>query len=331
MTLINQCSRLLARTNLRNLSTRFAVPKSGPKVRYNYGAVGLLGAAVFSMGAALVDGQISADELELGHPHMHWEFNELFKSYDHKALRRGFQVYKEVCQACHSMQYLYWRMHVDVTHSVDEMKEFAAEYQYPDVDDDGNNIMRAGDIQDFMPAPYENEIKARLANNGALPPDLSLITIAREGGSDYLFALLNGYEDLPAGAAEPGEGQAFNPYFHGYYIGMAQQIYNESVDYEDGTIPYASQIAKDVCEYLAWTSNPYMDESKLYGMKAIASITIFGTAMYLLMRVKRSHMRLRQLAFAVPGKERSIAANGNVSSLSKYKQVDKMLDRASRK
>eukprot|EP00116_Pleurobrachia_bachei_P006640 sb/3466902/ len=294
MTLINQCSRLLARSNLRNLSTRFALPKSGPKIRYNYGAVGLLGAAVFSMGAALVDGQISADELELGHAHMHWEFNEMFKSYDHKALRRGFQVYKEVCQACHSMQYLYWRMHVDVTHDVDTMKEFAAEYQYPDVDDDGNNVMRAGDIQDFMPAPYENEIKARLANNGALPPDLSLITIAREGGSDYLFALLNGYEELPAGAVEPAEGVLV--------------IYNESVDYEDGTIPYASQIAKDVCEYLAWTSNPYMDESKLYGMKAIASITLFGTAMYLLMRVKRSHMRLRQLAFAVPGKEKSISA-----------------------
>ena len=140
------------------------------------------------------------------------------------------------------MQYLYWRMHIDVTHSKEEMKEFAAEYQYPDTDDDGNDVMRPGDIQDFMPSPYENEIKARLANNGALPPDLTLITIAREGASNYLFSLLMGYEDLPAGQPEPAEGQAYNPYFHGYYIGMAQQIYNESVDYEDGTFSLFSPL-----------------------------------------------------------------------------------------
>ena len=105
---------------------------------------------------------------------------------------------------------------------------------YPGLDDDGNRIERPGDIQDFMPAPYDNEIKARLANNGAEPPDLTLINIAREGNEDYLFSLLTGYEEVPAGQAEPGEGQAYNPYFHGYYLGMAQQLYNESVDYEDG-------------------------------------------------------------------------------------------------
>lgn len=105
---------------------------------------------------------------------------------------------------------------------------------YPDLDDDGNKIERPGDIQDFMPNPYDNEIKARLANNGAEPPDITLINIAREGKEDYLFSLLTGYEDVPPGQLGPAEGQAYNPYFHGYYIGMAQQLYNESVDYEDG-------------------------------------------------------------------------------------------------
>ena len=104
------------------------------------------------------------------------------------------------------------------------------------MNDDGDEVDRAGSLQDFLPNPYDNEIKARLANNGAYPPDMSQILIAREGKEDYIFSLLNGYEDSPAGQKEADEGQAYNPYFHGYYLGMAQQIYNETVDYEDGTL-----------------------------------------------------------------------------------------------
>jgi len=342
MTLIKQCSRVLAQTSPRNFYTRALLPTisrwsggsqsngSGPRFNYNYGFVGLLGAAVCSVGAALNDGQISADELELAHGHMHWEHKEWNKSYDHKALRRGFQVYKEVCQACHSMQYFYWRMHIDVTHNKEEVKEMAAEYMYPGLDDEGNSIERQGDIQDFMPAPYDNEIKARLANNGAEPPDLTLINIAREGNEDYLFSLLTGYEDVPPGQAEPGEGQAYNPYFHGYYIGMAQQLYNESVDYEDGTIPYQSQIAKDVIQYLSWTSHPWMDESIMYGMKAVSSAAVLVLFSYLMMRTRRNGIRSRQIHFSVPGHDKSIARNGKVSNFSKYKEVDDTISKMKR-
>ncbi|XP_063679822.1 uncharacterized protein LOC134815234 [Bolinopsis microptera] len=336
MTLISQCSRLLAQTSSRNFAqtSRAFLPSisgwrqggrsggSGPKFNYSYGFVGLLGAAVCSVGVALNDGQISADELELAHGHMHWEHKEWNKSYDHKALRRGFQVYKEVCQACHSMQYFYWRMHIDVTHTKEEVKEMAAEYMYPDVDDEGNAIERQGDIQDFMPAPYDNEIKARLANNGAHPPDLTLINVAREGNEDYLFSLLTGYEDVPPGQAEPAEGQAYNPYFHGYYIGMAQQLYNESVDYEDGTIPYQSQIAKDIIQYLAWTAHPWMDEMSMYGMKAVASAAALVIISYIAMRTRRNGIRSRQIHFTVPGHDKSITKNGVVNNFTKYKEVD---------
>jgi len=338
MALIHQCSRILTKTPSRPLYTGSLVPtlqrwrnkrsseENGPKINYSYGLAGVLGAAFFSAGAALYDGQISADELELGHAHMKWEHKQWNKSYDHKALRRGFQVYKEVCQACHSMKYFYWRMHVDVTHTKEEVKEMAAEYMYPDLDDDGNKIERPGDIQDFMPNPYDNEIKARLANNGAEPPDITLINIAREGKEDYLFSLLTGYEDVPPGQLGPAEGQAYNPYFHGYYIGMAQQLYNESVDYEDGTIPYQSQIAKDVIQYLSWTSYPYMDETKMYGMKAVISAFFLAVGSYYLMRRARLATRLRQVHFTVPGHEKQIARNAEVNNFSKYKSADKTLE-----
>jgi len=342
MSLLKQCSRAVAKTSSRHFYTKALLPSltswgngkrssgSGPRFNYSYGFVGLLGAAVCSVGASLVDGQISADELELHHGHMHWDHKEWNKSYDHKALRRGFQVYKEVCQACHSMNYMYWRMHVDVTHTKEEVKEMAAEYMYPDLDDDGNAIERQGDIQDFMPAPYDNDIKARMANNGAQPPDITLINVAREGNEDYLFSLLTGYEEVPAGQAEPAEGQAYNPYFHGYYLGMAQQLYNESVDYEDGTIPYQSQIAKDIITYLAWTAHPWMDESTLYGMKAVSSMAVLVACGYYLMRSRRNAMRSRQVHFTVPGHEKQITANAHVSNFSKYKSVDESLSKMKR-
>lgn len=338
MTLISQCSRLLARSTSRPFATNSFLPslqswangkgsgsEQDQQFNYRYGAIGLLGAVVCSVGASLADGQISADELELHHGHMHWEHKEWNKSYDHAALRRGFQVYKEVCQACHSMNYMYWRVHTDVTHTKEELKAFAAEYMYESTDDDGNRVERPGDIQDFMPAPYANEIKARLANNGAEPPDLTLINVAREGGEDYLFSLLTGYEDVPAGQAGPAEGQAYNPYFHGYYIGMAQQLYNESVDYEDGTIPYQSQIAKDVIQYLSWTAHPYMDETVMYGMKALSSMAVLVACSYFMMRVRKNHVRLRQINYVAPGHAKKITADGVVNNTSKYSTVDKVL------
>ena len=149
------------------------------------------------------------------------------------------------------------------------MKEIAGEYEFEDGPNDaGEMFMRPGKLSDRHPKPYPNEEAARAGNNGALPPDLSLIVKARNGYEDYVFSLLTGYKDAPAGVTVP-DGMHYNPYFAGGQIGMAQNIYDEVVDYDDGTEASAAQIAKDVTTFLKWASEPEHDERKRIGMKVV--------------------------------------------------------------
>jgi ubiquinol-cytochrome c reductase cytochrome c1 subunit len=132
------------------------------------------------------------------------------------SLRRGFQVYREVCASCHSLTRVPWRDFVGVMHTVDEMKAMAEEQEYDtEPNDEGEIEKRPGKLSDYMPAPYKNDEAARAANNGALPPDLSLIVKARHGGCNYIFSLLTGYPDEPPAGASVQEGLNFNPYFPG--------------------------------------------------------------------------------------------------------------------
>jgi len=133
--------------------------------------------------------------------------------------------------------------------------------------DEGEIEKRPGKLSDYLPSPYKNDEAARAANNGALPPDLSLIVKARHGGANYIFNLLTGYPDeAPAGAVVP-EGLNFNPYFPGTGIAMARVLYNELVEYEDGVEASTSQMAKDVTEFLNWAAEPEMDQRKKMGLK----------------------------------------------------------------
>ncbi|KAI9931452.1 cytochrome c1 [Aspergillus wentii] len=145
-----------------------------------------------------------------------WEHAKWNKTFDHAALRRGFQVYREVCASCHSLTRVPWRSFVGTMHTVDEMKAFAEEHEYDtEPNDQGEIEKRPGKLSDYMPGPYKNEEAARAANGGALPPDLSLIVKGRHGGCDYIFSLLTGYPDEPPAGANVGEGMNFNPYFPG--------------------------------------------------------------------------------------------------------------------
>lgn len=133
-------------------------------------------------------------------PHYPWPQDGALATYDHMSLRRGYQVYREVCSACHSLDRIAWRNLVGVTHTVDEAKVMCEEVEYEDgPDDNGEMFQRPGKLSDYMPRPYPNDEAARAGNAGALPPDLSLITKARHGGSDYVFSLITGYVDPPAG------------------------------------------------------------------------------------------------------------------------------------
>ena len=167
--------------------------------------------------------------------------------------------------------------------TVDEAKGLAEEHEYEtDPNDEGEVEMRPGKLSDYMQAPYKNDEAARAANNGALPPDLSLIVKARHGGCNYIFSLLTGYPEEPPAGAVVQSGLNFNPYFPGTGIGMARALYDGLVEYEDGTSATTSQMAKDVVEFLNWAAEPEMDDRKRMGWKVVTiSSVLFVLAVYM--------------------------------------------------
>ena len=190
---------------------------------------------------------------DAAHPlHMQWTHTGYFTSYDCGALRRGFQVYRQVCATCHSVTGIRWRELVGVTHDEEALKVMAKECDYVDgPNGDGEMFERPGKMTDRLPAPYENIEQGRAANGGALPPDLTLMVKARHSGLDYLFSLLTGYDEPPAGK-EVMPGLYYNPYFPGGAIAMPPPLSDGGVEYEDGTISTISQQAYDICQFLNW-------------------------------------------------------------------------------
>lgn len=251
--------------------------------------------------AALVyalDQSVKASDLELHPPKNPWYHKGgLFNSLDHASVRRGYEVYKQVCAACHSMRFIAYRDLVGVTHTEEQAKAEAAEILVTDgPDDQGNMFQRPGKLSDYFPNPYANEEAARAANNGAFPPDLSYIVSARHGGEDYIFSLLTGYCDAPAGIVLR-EGQYYNPYFPGGAISMAQALYNEVMEYEDGTPATASQLAKDIATFLKWTGEPEHDERKTMVLKCIGIFSVLISIAYYYKRHKWSSIKTRKIEF----------------------------------
>jgi len=228
-------------------------------------------------------------------PHYHYEHKGFFKTFDHAAIRRGFQVYKEVCSACHSIKLIAFRNLIGVSHTEDEVREICAEYQVKDgPDENGEFYMRECRLSDRFPPPYPNDEASRAANNGALPPDLSCVAKGRFGGEDYLFALLTGYHEPPPGL-QVREGLHYNPYFPGGAISMARVLYDGLVEYEDGTPATTSQMAKDVSTFLAWASEPEHDDRKKMGMKAMIILSTFAVLAYWLKRYNWSYLKTRKV------------------------------------
>lgn len=161
--------------------------------------------------------------------------------------------------------------------TVDEAKVIAEENEYDtEPNDEGEIEKRPGKLSDYIPSPYKNDEAARAANNGALPPDLSLIVKGRHGGCNYIFSLLTGYPEEPPAGAIVQEGLNFNPYFPGTGIAMARVLYDGLVEYEDKTPATTSQMAKDVVEFLNWAAEPEMDERKKMGWK----VMVIGTTLF---------------------------------------------------
>jgi len=258
-----------------------------------------IGALAGGAGALLfaLDQSVRASDVDLHPPKNPWNHKGLIASLDHASIRRGYQVYKQVCSACHSIKYVAYRNLVGVTHTEAEAKAEAEEVMVTDgPDETGAMFQRPGKLSDCIPGPYPNEEAARFANNGAYPPDLSYITQARHGGEDYVFALMTGYCDPPAGVPLR-EGQYYNPYFPGGAIAMAQTLYNEVLEYDDGTPATASQLAKDVATFLKWCAEPEHDDRKRMFIKATMIFGLLIGVGYYMKRHTWSSLKSRKIVY----------------------------------
>lgn len=268
----------------------------------------------------------TAEELK----HHEWQFDGPFGTYDKDALQRGFQVYETVCASCHGLNLLSFRnlgqkggpFYLDTcpegfADSVNcsnpnenpIVKAIASQYRFQVVDgpdDSGDMVERAPKASDRIPGPYPNDVVGRLANNGALPPDLSLITKARHHGPDYVYSLLTGYEDAPA-TVEIAPGQNYNPYFHGDMssalrdeflddeghaidgidvplggvLAMAPPLFDGVIDYVDEETPETvEQYAADVTEFLTWAAEPKMEARKAMGVMSMIYLLILCVILY---------------------------------------------------
>ncbi|WP_343346642.1 cytochrome c1 [Sphingomicrobium sp. XHP0239] len=230
-----------------------------------------------------------------------FSFDGPFGRYDDAQLQRGLAVYQNVCASCHGMQYVAFRNLEEIGYSAEEVKAFAANWavEVPTIDaDTGEATTRPALPTDTFPMPFENETAARLANNNAYPPDMSLIVKARSGGAPYIYSLLTGYQEPYQGYEEPaaelaerfpdaapGPGLYHNPYFKNLNIAMPPPITTDGqVSYPEGAPePTVEQMAKDVTAFLAWAAEPRADTRKNAGTAVLiflAFATVFAYLSY---------------------------------------------------
>ena len=236
-------------------------------------ALALIGAVMTAAPAAR-----AAEEVHIAR--QDWSFGGLFGTFDRAAAQRGYQVFKEVCANCHSAHLLSFRNLAGIGLSEAEIRALAAQVEVTDgPNDQGEMFTRPGRASDRFPLHFPNEAAARAANNGAYPPDLSLIVKARPAGADYLYALLTGYGEPPEGVTVM-EGMNYNSAFPGHQIAMAQPLHDEQVTYSDGTASTVSQMSRDVTTFLAWAAEPEMEVRKAMGVKVILFLILLTGLTY---------------------------------------------------
>ena len=227
--------------------------------------------------------------------HAEFEFEGPFGTYDRGALQRGSQVYKEVCGACHSLNRVAFRnLHDEGGPEFSEAsaRGIAAGYKIPadpndageTHDDSGERLTRPGILADYFPAPFPNDNAARTANGGSLPPDLSLMAKARHHGPQYIFSLLTGFTEKPPAGFTVTKDKHYNPYFAGWNIGMPAPLTNNGVTYSDGTAATIEQQAHDVVTFLAWASEPKMEQRKRMGFSVLIFLAAFAAVLFLAYR-----------------------------------------------
>jgi ubiquinol-cytochrome c reductase cytochrome c1 subunit len=264
------------------------------------------GLALAALGLALVAGPALAATTHEEPKDVHWAFQGPFGQFDKGQLQRGYKIYREVCSACHAMDLVYFRnlgqpggpfFDPKYPNPNDNpyVKSLAKDIQVSDIDTEtGDQVKRPATPADKFPSPFANEYAARASNGGALPPDLSVIAKAREGGPAYVYSLLSGFTPAPAGLTVP-PGKYYNPYFpgdlssfwkgqgpvpKGGFIGMPPPLAPNKVTFDDGTPSTVNQQAKDVAAFLAWAAEPKMEERKRFGLGAMVYLAIFTGLLY---------------------------------------------------
>ena len=245
-------------------------------------ALGLAGAVLCAV--TLVLTPASAAE---GVASQSWSFSGPFGTFDRGQLQRGYQVYKEVCSACHGLRLLHYRNLGEPggpEFSVAQVKALAGEVEVQDgPDGEGEMFERPGKPSDAFVSPFPNDNAARAANNGALPFDLSLMAKARTGGPDYIYALMTGYKEEPE-KMKMAEGMSYNTAFPGHQIAMAPPLDDEAVEYSDGTKPTLKNHARDIAAFLMWAAEPKLEERHRLGFRFMIYLIILAGLLYLAKR-----------------------------------------------
>ncbi|MEG3167643.1 cytochrome c1 [Sphingomonas sp. LB3N6] len=248
----------------------------------------VLGIALFGSVMGVITDPVAPTAESVAHKHpkeLELASNGVFGKFDRRQLQRGFQVYKEVCAACHSLRLVSFRDLQKIGYSEPEVKAIASQWviEQPSINPEtGEPATRKNIPSDRFPSPFANEVAARAANNNALPPDLSLITKAREEGTAYVHSLLTGYTKQPAALLKEfpdiktPEGLHYNPYFANLNIAMPPPLTSDGqVTYADGTKPTMEQMSTDVSAFLTWTAEPNLEARHAAGFASIIFILIF--------------------------------------------------------
>jgi ubiquinol-cytochrome c reductase cytochrome c1 subunit len=229
--------------------------------------------------------------------HIAFSFEGPFGTFDRTQLQRGFKVYKEVCSNCHSMNLVSFRnLSEGGVFTEDQVKALAATYTVKDGPNaDGEMFERPGLPSDRIPAPYPNEQASRAANNGAYPPDMSLLTKSRPGwygtfnqlwngigGPQYVYSVLTGYEEPSEELLkEQPEGKHYNPYFgNGHWIGMGAPLLDEQVTFDDGAPNKVDHMARDVAAFLAFVADPNMESRKQTGFMVMLYLAVLSVLLF---------------------------------------------------
>ena len=227
----------------------------------------------------------AAEKIEL--LKVNWTFKGVTGTFDRASLQRGYQVYKEVCASCHSMQLLSYRNLGEKggpEFSLDQVKAIASNFEVTDgPDDQGEMFTRPARPSDKFVSPYPNNKAAMAANGGAYPPDMSVLVKARKGGADYIYSVLMGYEDPPQNF-KLDDGVYYNKYMEGNKIKMSQPLLDDLIEYSDGTKASEAQMAKDVTTFLTWAAEPHLEQRHRMGVKVIIYLVIITILVYVSMK-----------------------------------------------